>query len=147
MAKPTKLLVVKRSKTGLGLFTASIIPKETRIIQYTGERILSNDAGRHRGKYLFTLNEKYTIDGRSRNNIARYINHSCRPNAYTDVTRGKIWIIAKRRIREFEEITYNYGKEYFNQFIKPKGCKCAKCHPSSANFVGVKSKLLNKKNE
>ncbi len=128
MAKSTLLTVVKRSKIGLGLFATSAIAKETRIIQYTGERILSRDIQKHRGKYLFTLNSKYTIDGRKRENLARYINHSCRPNAYTEVIRGKIWIIARRRIRESEEITYNYGKEYFNQFIKPIGCKCAKCH-------------------
>ena len=26
-----------------------------------------------------------------------------------------------------EELTYDYGKEYFNEFIKPIGCKCVKC--------------------
>jgi SET domain-containing protein len=137
MAKSTDLTVVKRSNIGLGLFATTVIPKETKIIQYTGERILSNDVQKHRGKYLFTLNQKYTIDGRSRDNLARYINHSCRPNAYTEVIRGKIWIIAKRRIRESEEITYDYGKEYFNQFIKPKGCQCAKCNSSRVTRPSV----------
>ena len=25
-----------------------------------------------------------------------------------------------------EEITYDYGKEYFDEYIKPKGCRCEK---------------------
>ncbi len=124
-----KMVIVKRSKIGLGLFAATDIAKGTRIIQYTGERIPKSDTARHKGKYLFTLNDKWTIDGKSRVNIARYANHSCRPNADTITTTSKIWIIAKRKIKAGEEITYNYGKEYFNQFIKPNGCRCAKCQP------------------
>jgi len=122
-----ELIKVKRSAIGLGLFAADDIAKETRIIQYVGEKILRTDRARHKGKYLFTLNDKWTIDGKSRENIARYVNHSCRPNAKSLTVGHKIWIIAKRKIRAGEEITFNYGKEYFNQFIKPFGCKCAKC--------------------
>lgn len=127
MTKSNELTVVKRSKTGLGLFAACNIPKDAKIIEYTGKRILSSDLEKLKGKYLFTLNKRYTIDGSPRDNIARYANHSCRPNAYTEVIRGKIWIIAKRKINAGEEITYDYGKDYFEDFIKPKGCKCMKC--------------------
>lgn len=121
------MVVVKRSKTGLGLFAETDIPKETKIIQYIGERIGNDETEKHKGRYLFRVDEKYTIDGRSRKNLARYANHSCRPNAYTEIIDGEIWVIAKRKIKASEEITYRYGKEYFNQFIKPKGCGCAKC--------------------
>jgi SET domain-containing protein len=124
---PTEMVIVKRSKIGLGLFAKVDIPKGTRIVQYTGERILKDDLEKHKGRYLFTLNEKWTIDGKSRSNLARYANHSCRPNAETITTVKSIWIIAKRKIKMGEEITYNYGKDYFNQFIKPIGCKCVKC--------------------
>jgi SET domain-containing protein len=124
-----QLVKVKRSGIGLGLFAADKIAKDTRIIEYTGEKILRTDRARHKGKYLFTLNDKWTVDGKSRANIARYANHSCRPNAKSLTVGHKIWIIARRRIRSGEEITFNYGKEYFNQFIKPFGCKCAKCKP------------------
>jgi len=129
MGKTNGIAEVKRSKIGLGLFAVSDISKETKIIQYTGKRIRNDETEKHTGRYLFKLDDKYTIDGRSRGNTARYINHSCRPNAYTEVIKGKIWIIAKRRIKASEEITYHYGKDYFNQFIKPKGCRCAKCKP------------------
>lgn len=124
---PNEMVIVKRSEIGLGLFAKVDIPKGTRIIRYTGERIRRDDLEKHKGRYLFTLNEKWTIDGKSRENIARYANHSCRPNAETITTVKSIWIIAKRKIKAGEEITYDYGKDYFNQFIKPHGCKCVKC--------------------
>jgi SET domain-containing protein len=122
-----EMFKVKRSEIGLGLFATVEIPKGTRIVQYTGTRILKGDTARHKGRYLFTLNNKWTIDGKSRANVARYANHSCRPNAKSITTTSKIWIVAKRKIKAGEEITYNYGKNYFNQFIKPIGCKCVKC--------------------
>ena len=120
-------VIVKRSEIGLGLFAKVDISKGAKIVQYTGERIRRDDVARHKGKYLFTLNDKWTIDGKSRANLARYANHSCRPNAKSITTPRKIWIVARRKIRAGEEITYNYGKNYFNQFIKPIGCKCVKC--------------------
>lgn len=125
------MVVVKRSEIGLGLFATTDIPKGTKFIQYTGERISNADTDKYKGRYLFKLDDEYTIDGRSRSNLARYINHSCRPNAYTEIIEGEIWIIAKRQIKAFEEITYHYGKEYFDYFLKPKGCKCSKCKTKS----------------
>lgn len=127
MNEKNELFRIKRAATGLGLFAARDIPKETRIVEYTGDKIPNTDSKRMKGKYLFTLNNRYTIDGSPRSNTGRYANHSCRPNAYTEIIRGKIWIIAKRKIKAGEEITYDYGKAYFEDFIKPSGCKCVKC--------------------
>ena len=76
---------------------------------------------------MFELNSRWTIDGSPRRNIARYINHACKPNAETDVVKGKIRITAIRTIRPGDEITYHYGRGYFDTFIKPKGCRCAAC--------------------
>ena len=44
-------------------------------------------------------------------NIARYINHACNPNCYTDIVGRTIWILAARRIRMGEELTYDYNTE------------------------------------
>ena len=133
----SETVIVKRSAIGLGLFAKVDIPKGARIIPYTGKRIRRDDVEKHKGRYLFTLNDKWTIDGKSRANLARYANHSCRPNAKSITTIKNIWIIAKRKIKAGEEITYNYGKAYFEEFIKPNGCKCEKCKAvklQSANF-------------
>jgi SET domain-containing protein len=119
--------VVKRTDTGLGLFATEPIPKGKRIIEYTGPRISNEEVDSRRGKYFFGVNKKWSIDGSPRSNIARYINHSCKPNAEAIDSGGRIWIWSRKKIRPGDEITYDYGKEYFDDVIKPIGCRCEKC--------------------
>jgi SET domain-containing protein len=127
MSKGKPGYAVRRSATGLGLFATTVIPVRTRIIEYTGPLISNEEVERSRGKYFFSLDEKCSVNGSPRSNIARYINHSCRPNAEAIITNRRIWIWSRRVIRPGEEITYDYGKEYFDEQIKPVGCKCEKC--------------------
>ena len=119
---------IKRSNTGLGLFALKSIPKGKRIIEYTGPLISNEVVEVSRGKYFFGVNTKWSIDGSPRNNIARYINHSCKPNCEALLSGRRVWIWSKKNIRVGEEITYDYGKEYFEDVIKPMGCKCEKCN-------------------
>ena len=118
---------VKRSATGLGLFALAPIPAGRRIIEYTGPLVPNAEVEKRRGKYFFGVNSKWAIDGSPRANTARYINHSCRPNAEALVSGRRVWIWSKRKIEAGEEITYNYGKEYFDDHIRPVGCRCVKC--------------------
>ncbi len=119
---------VGRSETGLGLFATAAIEKGMFIIEYIGPRISSEEVSRRRNtRYLFEINSRWTIDGSPRWNMARYINHSCRPNAEAVVSRGRIRIKAIKRIKPGDEITYNYGKNYFDTFIAPIGCRCLAC--------------------
>lgn len=122
---------VGRSKTGLGLFATDVILKGTIIAVYRGRYLRNEVADKlaDRGnKYLYEVNNRWTIDGSNRRNLARYGNHSCRPNAESDVTRQKKVVIrAIKKIRPGEEITYDYGEDYFDLIIKPLGCKCDKC--------------------
>ena len=123
---------VKRTGTGLGLFALRPIPKGKRIVEYIGPLISNEIVNRSNGKYFFSVNTKWSIDGSPRSNIARYINHSCRPNAEAFVSnRRRVWIWSRRNIEPGEEITYDYGKEYFEGIIEPMGCRCAKCGPKS----------------
>lgn len=122
-------LRVRRSATGLGLFTLRDIPAGKRIVEYVGEIIPDEEAGRRGGKYLFDLGDGRSIDGRSRSNIARYVNHSCRPNAIAYISRSRVWVWSRRRIKAGEEITINYGPSYFDEHIRPKGCRCPSCRP------------------
>ena len=122
---------VGRSPTGLGLFATSPIKKGTKIIRYFGPLLDSkkkkDDAIEN--KYLFELNDRWTIDGSVRKNIARYINHACKPNAESDVKprKRKVFIRAIKNIEPGEEINYDYGTDYFKAYLKPIGCKCAAC--------------------
>jgi len=122
---------VGRSRTGLGLFATKPIKKGTKIIRYFGPILDSkkkkDDAIEN--KYLFELNGRWTIDGSVRENVARYINHACRPNAESDVRprKRKVFIRAIKKIEPGEEINYDYGTDYFKAYLKPIGCKCAAC--------------------
>ena len=121
--------VVKRSGTGLGLFAIRRIPGGRKIVEYTGPRVPNEEVDRSNGKYFFGVTKKWSIDGSGRDNIARYINHSCAPNAEAIITRDRVWIWSRKAIQPGEEIAYHYGKEYFEGIIKDIGCKCAKCAP------------------
>jgi hypothetical protein len=122
---------VGRSRTGLGLFATKPIKKGTKIIRYFGPLLDSkkkkDDAIEN--KYLFELNDRWTIDGSVRKNVARYINHACKPNAESDVRprKRKVFIRAIKNIEPGEEINYDYGTDYFKAYLKPIGCKCAAC--------------------
>lgn len=120
---------VKRSSAGLGLFTDEAIERDQLVIEYTGERITADEANRRGGRYLFEVTDTLVIDGKKRENTARYINHACKPNceAEHDEEKDRIFIRACKNIKAGEEITYHYGKEYFKQMIQPEGCRCATC--------------------
>ncbi|WP_407180243.1 SET domain-containing protein [Bradyrhizobium sp. STM 3562] len=128
---PNKPYRVGRSRTGLGLFATKPIKKGTRIIRYFGPLLDSRKKkdDEVENKYLFELTNRWTIDGSIRENIARYINHSCRPNAESDVKprKRKVFIRAIKNIDPGEEINYDYGTDYFKAYLKPIGCKCASC--------------------
>ncbi len=125
--KSPKPFRVGRSRTGLGLFATAPIKKGTFIIEYTGKLLPNKIADELDNRYLFEINNRWTLDGSTRKNTARYINHSCRPNAESDVKKHKVIIRAIKNIQEGDEITYDYGKDYFGTFLKPIGCRCAKC--------------------
>ena len=122
---------IGRSRTGLGLFATRPIKKGTKIIRYFGplldSRKKKDDAIEN--KYLFELSNRWTIDGSVRENIARYINHGCKPNAESDVKprKRKVFIRAIKNIEPGEEISYDYGTDYFKAYLKPIGCKCDAC--------------------
>jgi hypothetical protein len=122
---------VGRSRTGLGLFATKPIKKGAKIVRYFGPLLDSkkkkDDAIEN--KYLFELNGRWTIDGSVRKNIARYINHACKPNAESDVKprKRKVVIRAIKNIEPGEEINYDYGTDYFKAYLKPIGCKCDAC--------------------
>jgi uncharacterized protein len=126
---------VGRSTTGLGLFAIKTIARKAYIVTYRGRVISTEEADRrerHGARYMFELNSRWTIDGSPRYNLGRYLNHSCRPNAQPVVRKGRIVIVALRSIAPGEEITYDYGREYFDYFFKETGCRCAACRAKTA---------------
>lgn len=120
-------LRVGKSETGKGLFAVDPIPKGSCIIEYTGDIVNEKDQYTNRSRYLFWVDKNVMINGNVPSNKARYINHSCRPNCEADGPKGKIFIFAIKNIKVGEELNYHYGKEYFDKYLKPNGCRCNKC--------------------
>ena len=137
---------VKKSKIhATGVFATEIIKKNTRIIEYIGEKILKSEGDKRSERrinkylnskstgsvYIFELNKKYDIDGAKSFNKARFINHSCNPNCEVDIIKGRIWISSIKQIQKGEELTYDYGYEFDKDDYKDHICKC-----KSKNCIG-----------
>jgi len=119
-------IVVKRSSAGLGLFATRAFKKGERVIEYFGRTLSKAEEYTSKSKYLFEVHSRKTIDGTTRENVARYINHSCKPNCEPNIVRSRVWIDAIKGIKAGEELSYDYGEEYFDEHIKPHGCRCVR---------------------
>jgi len=115
--RPLRRLARRRSRiAGWGVYALEPIAKNTKIITYVGERISHRESKRREAKQLprgrvwcFTVDERTVVDASVGGNLARFINHSCRPNCYIQIIDGVIWIRASRSIREGQELTYDYN--------------------------------------
>jgi SET domain-containing protein len=110
------MIIRRRSNLqGWGIFAVRFIPKNKRIIEYAGEKITTSESRRREERYrtrgeiwCFKLDRRWVIDAAVGGNLARFINHSCRPNCYSQILGDTIWIRAARAIQPGEELTYNY---------------------------------------
>ena len=121
-----KRFVVKRAARGMGygMYARVAVKKGNFILEYTGKLIPTPVANTMSTRYLFEINTKWTIDGATRTNVARYINHSCDPNCEVFIEKGRIIIYAWKDIEKGDELTFDYGEEYMDEFFKKHGCQC-----------------------
>lgn len=126
---------VGRAQTGLGLFAAQDIPERKLIIEYVGRRIPTKRAQeidrRRANKYLFEIDRRWTIDGSTRRNLARYVNHSCDPNTEAESNRGRLMYRAIKPIAQGSEITVDYGEEHMELYFGTAGCLCPGCEDTA----------------
>jgi SET domain-containing protein len=125
-----KLYKIKKSNIdNRGLYAAKNIKNGDLIINYKGKLITKKETDTNpkydndKAIYLFNLNNRYDLDGDFKYNTARLINHSCNPNCEVEGKGLKLWITAIRDIKKGEELSYDYGFGYdedYKQFI----CKC-----------------------
>lgn len=121
---------------GLGGFARCDIPKGTRIIEYTGEKISNAEADRRyddetmkrHHTFLFVLNSRTCVDAAFEGNEARFLNHSCAPNCEAVIERGHIWIDALADIPAGSELLYDYqyedDPEYTQDDLRFYACHC-----------------------
>ncbi len=109
-------IVRRKSRVhGWGVFTLEPVSKNKRIVDYAGELIDHKESLRRETEYLkegciwcFTVNRRWVRDANVGGNVARFINHACKPNCYSQVVGQTIWIRAARNIEAGEELTYDY---------------------------------------
>jgi SET domain-containing protein len=128
---------------GNGVFAKEPIKKGERIVRYRGKLRTHEEVDEEYGgedenghTFLFTLNDDYVIDANVGGNIARWINHSCKPNCESEIEedakgrrhKDKVYIQAIRNIKPGEELTYNYGivldEPHTKKVKKLWACKC-----------------------
>ena len=111
----------KKSKLhGYGVFALQSIDKNKRIVDYAGELISNKQSEAREDRYLakgciwvFRVNRNWSRDAAVGGNIARFINHSCKPNCWieVDAKTRTIWVRAAKPIRKGQELTYDYNTE------------------------------------
>jgi SET domain-containing protein len=112
-----------------GLYAAKDIKAGTKIIYYKGKIITKKETEKNpkydndKAIYLFNLNSRYDMDGDFKYNDARLINHTCNPNCEVAGKGLKLWIFALRDIKKGEELSYDYGFG-FDENYKDFVCRC-----------------------
>ena len=111
----------KKSKLhGFGVFAKEPINKNKRIIDYAGELISNKQSEKREDRYLkkgciwvFRVNRNWSRDAAVGGNVARFINHACKPNCWieVDAKTKTIWIRAAKAIAPGEELVYDYNTE------------------------------------
>lgn len=133
----SKWVEVRNSEIhGRGVYAACDIPADIEVIEYIGEQIDKEESEKRAlaqmakaeetgdaAVYIFTLNEKWDLDGSVEWNTARLINHSCEPNceAYTEEDE-RIVIYSKRKIKKGEELSFDYGFDL--ECYEDHPCRC-----------------------
>ena len=148
-----KLYKIKKSNIdNKGLYAARNIKANTKIIYYKGKLITKRETERNpkydneKAIYLFNVNSRYDLDGDFEYNTARLINHSCNPNCEVAGKGLKLWIFALRDIKKGEELSYDYGFG-FDENYKDYICKCGS--KNCCGFIvreGSRWRIKKKKN-
>jgi len=138
-----RLMPLRSHIHGWGLFTRVDLHKDSMIIEYVGQRLRSvvgdirersYEATGIGSCYMFRIDTEYIVDATTLGCMARFMNHSCQPNAYAEVvqldaTTGKIVVFANQKIPAGSEITYDYKFP-----VEDGSLRCTCGHP---NCIGT----------
>lgn len=104
-----------------GVFADEPLGKDDLICEYKGEIIRNIVADAREAQYvreevgsdyMFRVDTHTVIDATKRGGLARFLNHSCAPNCYTQIIQHlgqkKICIYAKHAVDMGEELCYDY---------------------------------------
>ena len=122
---------------GRGVYATRDIPAGTKIIEYVGELIDKKESEKRAwaqhakaqesgdaAVYIFTLTDKWDIDGNVPWNTARLINHSCDPNCEAWIEGKRIFIHSLTDIAAGDELTFDYAFDV--EWYEDHPCLCGR---------------------
>jgi hypothetical protein len=146
---------------GRGIRSLQRIPRGTFIGQYIGETYPERDldtgseifryGGPEGNVYHFSVplgapppprtpdrRPHFTVDSAHLGNWTRFMNHHCSPNVrFETVNLGQVWTTVVRTVKEIkfrEEITTDYGPDYFH--YQGLDCRCGHARCKYSNVSG-----------
>jgi len=148
----TRRIAARRSPIHAnGVFALVDIPAGVALVESKGRRLTHAQADRIYANtsetghtFLFTLNDEYIIDANHGGNIARWINHSCKPNCRAvieeddgdDRRRDRVLIETLRPLAAGEELTYDYGI-VLEERLTPRLKKIWACRCGAPRCIGT----------
>ncbi|ANB13852.1 histone methyltransferase SET2 [Sugiyamaella lignohabitans] len=135
--------VIQTELKGYGVRALEAIPQNTFIYEYIGEVIDESNFRQRmetyklegiRHFYFMMLQKGEFIDATKQGSMARFCNHSCRPNCYVDKwivgDKVRMGIFSKRDIIKGEEITFDYNVDRYGTQAQP-------CYCGESNCIGI----------
>ncbi len=138
-------VVVGRSRIGLGLFAARAFGRGESVLAIRG-RVVNYALLWEREGSAFSANcirfgpETYLDPG---DGPARYLNHSCSPNAAITKVANRLELVSARRIAKGEEIVFDYSTTIGDDDVWTMRCRCgaAGCRRTIRNFGSLPAAL------
>lgn len=134
------MMPFRTDNRGWGIVTLEDIPRGRFVTEYVGEvineaelrrRMVERGGSATRHTYFLSLADKETIDASRKGNLARFINHSCEPNCYTEkwqvLSEWRVGIFASTHIPAGTELTFDYNLHSFGAVKTPCLCGAPKC--------------------
>tara|TARA_R110002003_G_scaffold215_2_gene16431 strand:- start:145 stop:987 length:843 start_codon:yes stop_codon:yes gene_type:complete len=128
---------------GYGLFARNDIPANTCIGEYMGRLVPGEDVADDKTQYQFEIDIGHIVgageeqpmcwlDATHTGSIFRFMNHHCDPNAAINAGRCGmhnriLYVYTLRDIAQREQITINYGPDWFAKEEEPCMCGSSKC--------------------
>lgn len=145
--------VIDAGPKGRGLAVLTDCKKGDFLAEYVGQAICNRALPKlfrryqhERRLYIMALDDKTYIDARLKGGVARFINHSCAPNAKVDRWKVKgvlrAVVVAIKDIPKGSEITFDY------QWQRQRGRALTKCYCGEPNCRGtLESQALSKEEQ
>jgi SET domain-containing protein len=122
-------LVVRACKGGMGTFAQQWIPSNTRILEFTGNKVVraliyqALDKG---GTDCFLQVDENIFIGAS-GNMDDYVNHSCDPNCGLEFDGERVYLRSILHINRGDELTFDYATSQ-HSFPFRFNCQCGSQH-------------------